>query len=37
MGYRGPWGVEIISDELKTLPLEEAARVSFQTASAFLR
>jgi sugar phosphate isomerase/epimerase len=37
LGYRGPWGVEIINEELKTLPLNEAARRSYITAAAFLR
>jgi len=37
MGYRGPWGVEIISDELLTMPLAEAARRSFESALPFVR
>lgn len=36
-GYRGPWGVEVISDELAALPLEEAASRSFRTAASFIR
>ncbi len=35
MGYRGPWGVEIISDELISMPLQEAALQSFRTTAAF--
>jgi sugar phosphate isomerase/epimerase len=30
-GYRGYWGVEIISRQLRKLPLEVAARRSFET------
>lgn len=33
-GYDGPYGVEILSDALRQLPLEEAARRSFDTAIA---
>ncbi len=33
-GYRGPYAVEIISREHRRLPLEEAARRSFETAMA---
>ncbi|MBV6416026.1 MAG: hypothetical protein CMLOHMNK_00553 [Steroidobacteraceae bacterium] len=36
-GYRGPYGVEILSDELRRLPLAEAARRSFRTARAQFR
>jgi sugar phosphate isomerase/epimerase len=31
-GYAGPYSVEILSDELRQLPLDEAARRSFATA-----
>jgi sugar phosphate isomerase/epimerase len=31
IGYTGPWGVEIISDALRTMPLEEAARRVYET------
>jgi len=33
-GYDGPWGVEILSDAFRTLPLEEAARRSHDTTAA---
>ncbi|WP_372028401.1 sugar phosphate isomerase/epimerase family protein [Pseudomonas kurunegalensis] len=33
-GYRGPWGVEVISAELRKLPLEVAAKRAFDTAMA---
>lgn len=36
-GYRGPYGVEILSRELRRLPLAEAARRSFETACAQFR
>jgi sugar phosphate isomerase/epimerase len=31
-GYAGPWGVEILSEEFRHLPLEEQASRSFRTA-----
>lgn len=33
-GFDGPFGVEILSDEQRKLPLEEAARLAFETAAA---
>lgn len=36
-GYDGPWGVEIISAAQRALPLEAAARLSFDGAAACLR
>ncbi|WP_240334368.1 sugar phosphate isomerase/epimerase family protein [Sphingobium estronivorans] len=33
-GYAGPYGVEILSDALRALPLEDAARRSYETAAA---
>ena len=36
-GYRGPYGVEILSRELRRLPVAEAARRSFETARAQFR
>ena len=30
-GYEGPWGIEVLSDELRRLPLNEAARQAFET------
>lgn len=34
VGYRGPWGVELISAELRKLPLEVAAKKAFDTTIA---
>jgi sugar phosphate isomerase/epimerase len=34
VGYRGPWGVEILSETFRKLPLEEMARRSFDTTMA---
>ncbi len=33
-GYDGPWGVEIISEEQRARPLDEAAQRSFETTAA---
>lgn len=33
-GYRGPYGVEILSDTLRQMPLEQVARRTFDTARA---
>ena len=37
IGYEGPWGVEILSETFRKLPLDEMARRSFEAASAQLR
>jgi len=34
MGYSGPWGVEIISEELALLPLKEMSTRAFNTTIA---
>jgi hypothetical protein len=34
-GYAGPYGVEILSDELRQKSLIEAAQLSFETASIY--
>jgi sugar phosphate isomerase/epimerase len=34
LGYDGPYGVEILSDAFRLLPLDEATRQSFDTAAA---
>lgn len=34
LGYAGPWGVEVLSAELRKLPLEEAARRAYETTIA---
>jgi len=33
-GYSGPWGVELLSDDVRKLSLEEAANRAFQTTMA---
>ena len=35
-GYSGPWGVEILSGELLTMPLDEIAAKAFATTMGFL-
>ncbi|MFK0285241.1 sugar phosphate isomerase/epimerase family protein [Streptomyces sp. NPDC090499] len=35
-GWRGPWGVEILSDAHRKLPVHEAAEVAYRTAAAAL-
>ena len=34
MGYRGPWAVEVISNKLAPLPLEELARRAYESTMA---
>ena len=34
IGYQGPWGIEVLSEELRKMPLEELARRSFTTTMA---
>ena len=34
MGYSGPWGVEVLSEDLRALPLDEMYRRSFESAAA---
>jgi sugar phosphate isomerase/epimerase len=36
-GYRGPWGVEVLSEELRNLPMEELFRRAYETTSAQFR
>jgi sugar phosphate isomerase/epimerase len=36
MGYTGPWGVEVIADELAAMDLNEAARLTYDTSFAAL-
>jgi len=33
-GYTGPWGIEVLSEELRKLPLEEVTTRAFETTSA---
>ncbi|MGW7549608.1 sugar phosphate isomerase/epimerase family protein [Streptomyces sp. NPDC054770] len=35
-GWHGPWGVEILSDAHRALPVREAAEAAFRTAAALL-
>jgi sugar phosphate isomerase/epimerase len=36
-GYPGPWGVEVLSAELRSLPIEEEFRRAYETTSAQFR
>jgi sugar phosphate isomerase/epimerase len=36
-GYAGPWGIEVLSEELRRLPLQEATAHAFQTTMDHLR
>jgi sugar phosphate isomerase/epimerase len=36
-GYAGPWGVEVLSEELRNLPMEEIFRRAYETTSAQFR
>ena len=36
-GYRGPWGIEVLNEELRRKPLEEAVSRAFQTTIAQFR
>jgi sugar phosphate isomerase/epimerase len=36
-GYRGPWGVEVLSEELRNLPFEEIFQRAYETTSAQFR
>ena len=35
-GYPGPWGVEVLSEELRNLPMEEIFKRAYETTSAQL-
>jgi sugar phosphate isomerase/epimerase len=37
LGYRGPWGVEVLSAELRSLPLEKEFSRAFETTDGQLR
>jgi sugar phosphate isomerase/epimerase len=37
LGYRGPWGVEVLSQELRSLPIEQEFDRAFETTMAQLR
>jgi sugar phosphate isomerase/epimerase len=36
IGYPGPWGVEVLSEELRSLPIDEIFDRAYATASAYL-
>jgi sugar phosphate isomerase/epimerase len=36
-GYPGPWGVEVLSEELRNLPMEEIFKRAYETTSAQFR
>jgi sugar phosphate isomerase/epimerase len=36
-GFRGPWGVEILSDAQRALPVREAAAGAYRSAAAFVK
>ena len=36
LGYEGPWGVEVLSEELRSLPIEQIFERAFETTSAQL-
>jgi sugar phosphate isomerase/epimerase len=36
VGYEGPWGVEVLSDELRNLPIEQIFERAYETSSAQL-
>jgi sugar phosphate isomerase/epimerase len=37
LGYEGPWGVEVLSAELRSLPMEEEFRRAYETSVAQFR
>jgi sugar phosphate isomerase/epimerase len=37
LGYRGPWGVEVLSEELRSLPIDQEFDRAFETTMAQLR
>ena len=37
LGYRGPWGVEVLSEELRSLPMEEIFERAYETTAAQFR
>lgn len=36
MGYQGPWGVEVLSEELRNLPIDQIFERAYETSSAQL-
>ena len=37
VGYAGPWGVEVLSEELRNLPIEEEFKRAYETTAAQFR
>jgi sugar phosphate isomerase/epimerase len=37
VGYQGPWGVEVLSEELRSLPIEQAFQRAYETTLAQFR
>jgi sugar phosphate isomerase/epimerase len=37
LGYRGPWGVEVLSADLRSLPIEEMFKRAFESTDGLLR
>jgi sugar phosphate isomerase/epimerase len=37
LGYPGPWGVEVLSEELRRLPIEEEFQRAYETTAAQFR
>jgi sugar phosphate isomerase/epimerase len=37
VGYEGPWGVEVLSEELRSLPIEEEFQQAYETTAAQFR
>jgi sugar phosphate isomerase/epimerase len=37
LGYDGPWGVEVLSDELRSLPIEQIFERAYETSTAQLQ
>ena len=37
IGYSGPWGVEVLSEELRKLPIEQIFERAYQTTAAQFR
>jgi sugar phosphate isomerase/epimerase len=37
VGYEGPWGVEVLSEELRNLPIEDEFKRAYETSAAQIR
>ena len=36
-GYAGPWGIEVLSEELRRMPLQEVVSKAFKTTMDYLQ